>query len=133
MQISQIMHEGVISVNINDTVRSVAELMKNEAVGAVPVLDNGKPVGFVTDRDIVVSCVANGHPLTDPISHAMTDEVISVRDTEDVQQATKLMKENHVSRLLVVDQNQKPIGIVSVHDLGEDMESRRGKTGSKIM
>ncbi len=117
MQISEIMHKGVSSVQVNETIKNVAALMKSEDIGSVPVYENGKPVGFVTDRDIVVSCVAEGHPLDHPVSDAMTREVISVKENADVMEASKLMKDKQVSRLLVVDKNQKPVGIVSLQDL----------------
>lgn len=119
MQISEIMSKGVTAVNINESVRRVAELMRQEDIGAVPVLDNNKPVGFVTDRDIVVSCVAEGYNLDESISHAMNSDVICVTEDQDVQEATKLMKDKQVSRILVVDQNERPIGMVSLQDLSQ--------------
>lgn len=117
MQVSEIMHKGVTTVNLNDSVRKVAELMRQEDIGAVPILENNKPVGIVTDRDIVVSCVAEGYSMDKPISHAMNEDVICVRENQDVTEASKLMKDNQVSRVLVVDESQRPVGMVSLHDL----------------
>jgi predicted transcriptional regulator len=134
MQISEIMHQGLVSANINDTVKKVALMMREEDVGAMPVMEDGKPVGFVTDRDIVISCVASGHSLEDPISHAMTEDVITISQDKDVEEATRLMKENKVSRLLVCDQDEKPIGMISLQDLSEGAEDEEltGETISKI-
>lgn len=117
MQVSEIMHKGVTTVNLNDSVRKVAELMRQEDIGAVPILENNRPVGIVTDRDIVVSCVAEGYSMDKPISHAMNEDVICVRENQDVTEASKLMKDNQVSRVLVVDESQRPVGMVSLHDL----------------
>lgn len=134
MQISEVMHQGIVSVNINDTIKRVASLMKEEDIGALPVMDEGKAVGFVTDRDIVISCVAEGHPLDEPISHAMNEDVICIDQSSEVGEATRLMQENKVSRLLVVDENEKPVGMVSLQDITENLEDDdlAGETLSKI-
>jgi CBS domain-containing protein len=117
MQISEIMHKGVTAVNINETIRRVAELMRQEDIGALPVMDNDKPVGFVTDRDIVISAVAEGYNSDERVSIAMTNNVVCVTEDQQVEEATKLMKDNQVSRVLVVDQSNKPVGIVSLQDI----------------
>lgn len=119
MQVSEVMHKGVSTVQIGDSIKKVAALMKREDIGAVPVFKNERPVGFVTDRDIVVSCIAEGHPTDDPISHAMSREIIYVHEKDDVNIATKLMRDNQVSRLLVVDEGETPVGMISLHDISE--------------
>ena len=125
MQVSEIMHKGVTSVNLNDSVRRVAELMRQEDVGAVPILENNKPIGIVTDRDIVVSCVAEGYSLDKPISHAMNEDVICVKENQDVEEASRLMKDNQVSRVLVVDSSERPVGMVSLQDLTKAQDQRK--------
>jgi CBS domain-containing protein len=119
MQISEIMHKGVSIVTINDSVRKVAELMRQKDIGAVPVMENNKPVGFVTDRDIVINCVAEGYNMDQPVRHAMSEDVICVKEHQDVEDATKLMKDKQVSRILVVDESEKPIGMVSLQDISQ--------------
>lgn len=121
MLVSEVMHKGVSTVQINDSIRKVAALMKKEDIGSVPVFKNERPVGFVTDRDIIISCVAEGHPLDEPVSHAMSREIIFIRENEDVNVASKIMRENQVSRLLVVDEGQKPVGMISLHDLSRNL------------
>ncbi len=132
MQISEIMHQGVISVNINDSVKQVAAIMKAEDIGAVPVLEDGKAVGFVTDRDIVVSCVAEGLSMDDTIAHAMSEDLITIEKEQDISEATRLMQENQVSRLLVIE-NEKPIGMISPQDLSQAMQNTLvGETINRI-
>lgn len=131
MQISEIMHQGVVSVNINDSVKQVAAIMKAEDIGAVPVLEDGKAVGFVTDRDIVVSCVAEGLSMDDTIAHAMSEDLITIEKEQDISEATRLMQENQVSRLLVVE-NEIPIGMVSLQDISIHDEDLSGKTLNQI-
>lgn len=130
MQVSEIMHKGVTSVNLNDSVRRVAELMRQEDVGAVPIMENNRPIGIVTDRDIVVSCVAEGYSMDKPISHAMNEDVICVKENQDVEVASQLMKDNQVSRVLVVDSSERPIGMVSLQDLTKAQD--RNKQGEVL-
>lgn len=125
MQVSEIMHKGVSTVNLNDSVRKVAELMRQEDVGAVPILENNKPIGIVTDRDIVVSCVAEGYSLDEPISHAMNEDIICVKENQDVEEASRLMKDNQISRVLVVDSSERPVGMVSLQDLTKAQDQRK--------
>ncbi len=122
MQVSEVMHKGVSTVQINDSLKKVAALMKREDIGAVPVFKNERAVGFVTDRDIVISCVAEGQAPDGPISQAMSRDIISINESEDILVASKMMRENQVSRLLVVDGGERPVGMISLHDLGENLD-----------
>jgi len=117
MQVSEVMHKGVSTVQISDTIKKVAALMKREDIGAVPVFKNARPVGFVTDRDIVISCVANGRNPDEPISLAMTSDIVSIQEKEEITLATKIMREKQISRLLVVDEKETPVGMLSLQDL----------------
>jgi predicted transcriptional regulator len=127
MQVSEVMHKGVSMVQINDSIKKVAALMKREDIGAVPVYKNERAVGFVTDRDIVITCVAEGHAPDGPVSQAMSPKIISVNDSDDVLVASKLMRENQVSRLLVVDGGKRPVGMISLHDLGQRLDDNELK------
>jgi CBS domain-containing protein len=132
MQVSEVMHKGVSSVTINDSIKKVAELMKSEDIGAVPVLDGSKPVGIITDRDIVINCVADGSDLNGSIENVMTGDVVCVSEDQDVAEASKLMAEKQISRVIVVDKSQKPVGMVSLHDLAQESEDLTEETVSHI-
>lgn len=132
MQVSEVMHKGVISVQISDSIQKVAALMRAEDIGSVPVLDADVPVGFVTDRDIVITTVAEGRDLKNPISEAMSDEVNYVLADQDVKEASKIMAEKQVSRVLVLDQSHRPVGMVSLQDLAQDAKHLSGSTISAI-
>jgi CBS domain-containing protein len=132
MQVSEIMSKGIVCVNSEDSIRKVAELMRDEDVGALPVLENDRPVGIVTDRDIVITCVATGYDLEKPVSHAMSDQVISVKENQDIMEVSKLMQENKVSRILVTDNQEHPIGMVSLQDLSFEDEDIAAETVSRI-
>lgn len=132
MQVSEVMHKGVSTVQIHDSIKKVAALMKREDIGGVPVYKNERPVGFVTDRDIVVSCVAHGHPVEDPISHAMSRDIVFVHEKDDINVATQLMKENQVSRLLVVDEGDQPVGMLTLQDISKFTSRETGDVVTDI-
>lgn len=117
MRVCEIMRKGITTVDIDEPVRRVAELMRREDVAAIPVVKDGRPVGIVTVRDIVINCVAQGYNFQGAISHAMTETVVSVRAGEDVEQAKRLMSEKRLSQLLVVDDTDRPVGMVSQGDI----------------
>lgn len=132
MQVSEVMSKGIVSANIDDSIKKVAEMMKQEDVGALPVLEDNKPVGFITDRDIVVSCIAEGDDLQQPIRKAMTKDVFSVTEDQDVQEASRLMQQHQVSRVLVMDKQRQPVGMVSLKDLSQEDEDLSAETVSQI-
>lgn len=132
MQVSEVMHKGVSTVQIHDSIKKVAALMKREDIGAVPVYKNERPVGFVTDRDIVISCVAHGHPVDDPISHAMSRDIVFVHEKDDINVATQLMKENQVSRLLVVNEGEQPVGMLTLQDISKFTATETGDVVTDI-
>lgn len=127
MQVSEVMHKGINTCQINDSIRQVAAIMKREDIGALPVYKNERPVGFVTDRDIVVSCVAQGHSGDDSISHAMTQEIFSIKEDADLAEAAEIMRQKQVSRLLVVDKGEQPVGMLSLRDITQNLDDEELK------
>lgn len=121
MQVSEVMHAGVTTAQINDSLRRVATLMKKQDIGGVPVYKNERPVGFVTDRDIVLAAVASGHTPDEPISLAMKRDLIFVYQDQDVTEARKLMSDNQISRLLVVDKGERPVGMLTLKDIARGL------------
>jgi CBS domain-containing protein len=104
-----------------DTIVRVAQLMKTEDVGAVPVvesLSSRRLVGIVTDRDIVVRAVAAGRSAeTTTAKEAMTREVVTCREDEDVNKAVLRMAERKVRRITVVDGSGALRGIIAQADI----------------
>lgn len=117
MQVSEVMHQGVVTAQIGDSLRRVASLMKKQDVGSVPIYKNERPVGFVTDRDIVITCVANGHTPDEPVSLAMTRDIVYVYENQDINEALKIMEQKQISRLLVVDKGEQPVGMLTLKDI----------------
>lgn len=120
MYIKDIMTKNVVSVSQDYDIRTVAELMKKHNIGALPVCLDGKVIGIVTDRDIVLRAIATGkdtNKLT--VKDVMTlNPVIAYPETE-IQEATKLMSSKKIRRLPIVS-NDKLVGIVSLGDISVD-------------
>lgn len=116
MKVQELMHEGVIAAQVTDSLKRVAQIMKENDIGSLPVLENGSAVGFVTDRDIVIACADEEVTLDEEVATAMSPEVIAISPDKDITEAARMMEEHQISRLLVVD-NNKPIGIITLQDL----------------
>ena len=127
MNIRDVMTPNPRTVSPNDSIQSAARVMRDEDTGVVPVVDNGKPVGVITDRDIVVRAVAEDRELNRPIRDIVTRELVAVHPDMSVQEATELMSEHQVRRLPVID-NNRLVGIVSIGDIAvkEGRDSRVG-------
>ncbi len=116
MKVKEIMTTDVRTVTSNDTVASAASLMQQVNVGSVPVLDNNKVVGIITDRDIVVRNVAKGQDPNMKVSSVMTTNIAYATPDMDVHKVADIMAQNQIRRLPVVD-NDKLVGIVAIGDL----------------
>src|SRR5512133_812355 len=114
MEIREVMTESVVTATPDSPVRHVAELMRERNVGSVVLVDDaGLPIGFITDRDLAVSVLADGHDgAADAGGHASSPVVTGTPDM-DVQQATKLMVDHGIRRLPIVDRDRL-MGIVTL-------------------
>jgi CBS domain-containing protein len=128
MHIRDVMTPNPRCVSPDDSIQSAAQIMRDEDTGAVPVCDNGRAVGIITDRDIVVRAIAEGQSGR-PVRDIATREVISARPDMSTREAAELMSEHQVRRLPVVD-GGRLVGIVSLGDLAvkEAKDSRVGDT-----
>jgi CBS domain-containing protein len=115
MNIRDVMTSNPRTVSPQDSIQNAARIMRDEDTGAVPVVDNGRPVGMLTDRDIVVRAVAEGQ-LDRPVREIVSGRVVSARPDMSTKEAAQLMSENQIRRLPVVE-NERLVGIVSIGDI----------------
>lgn len=118
MKVQEIMTTRVESVSPTTTLRTAARKLSDLGVGALPVIDNGKLVGIITDRDVSVFAIAMGRdPQSTEIQKVMTKEVFTCKDSQDITEAAKIMQEHKIRRLAVLDGGDTVTGFLSVDDL----------------
>src|SRR5205823_429828 len=117
MKISEIMTTDIKKATPDNTLADIAAMMRDEDIGALPVVQDGELRGIVTDRDIVVRAIAEGkEPSTTTVQEVLSEEVESVEPDDDIEEAADVMAAHQIRRLPVVEDG-KLIGMVSLGDI----------------
>lgn len=117
MKVREVMTDSVDFATPNTTIIELAKMMKNYDIGSIPICEDQKVVGIITDRDIVLEAVASGKNIeTQKVKEIMNSKIITVTADQDVHEAAALMSKYQIRRLPVVEQG-KLIGIVALGDL----------------
>ena len=132
MNVRDVMTSNPRTVSPGDSIQVAARIMKEEDVGVVPIVDNGRTVGIVTDRDIVIRAVAEGGS-DRAVREIATTDLVFVKPDSSTREAEKLMSERQIRRLPVVE-NGRLVGIISLGDIAvkEGKDSRTGDTLENI-
>lgn len=118
MNVREVMTNQIETVDSENTIEAAAKTMESMNIGALPVQEERKIVGILTDRDITVRAVATGkNPTETKVKEAMSPAVFCCHDDESIEDAVKRMSEHQVHRLIVVDQDNKPCGILALQDI----------------
>jgi CBS domain-containing protein len=129
MKVRDAMAKLVHRAKKNDKVGDVASTMKREDIGFMPVVDGEMVIGVITDRDIVISCIAEGHdPRGETAEHLMSRDVTTVGPDEDIEEAGRKMERGEIRRLPVVD-NGRLVGVLSHGNL---VQATKNKTAEKV-
>ena len=119
IKIQDWMSKPVITVEENDPVEKVIKLMDEHNIGSVPVVYNNKPVGIITERDIIRRVVSKGEDIKSiKVKKVMTKKPVTVEHDSSLLEVTRLMSKNNFRRLIVVN-NDELIGIVTAKDVIE--------------
>jgi len=117
----EVMTKNPVCCLPNDMVTKVAQLMKLENVGSIPVIENdltNKLVGIVTDRDLALKIVAEGlNAKSTKVEAVMTRQVVTCHAGDDLQKALDAMAEHQLRRIPVVDNDDKVVGIIAQADM----------------
>lgn len=124
MKIRDAMTRDVRMVQPDQTIREAARLMAELDIGALPVSDNDRLIGMLTDRDIAVRAVAEGRGTDTKVRDVMTNEVKYCYDDQDVDEVSRNMGEQRLRRLPVVNRAKRLVGILSLGDLALDEEAQ---------
>ena len=122
MKVSDVMTRDVQTVRPDQTAREAASFMLRADAGSIPVTEGDRLIGMITDRDIAVRGVARGYGPDTPVRELMTDEIICVREDDDVDDVASKMSQAQVRRLPVVDSREQLCGIVSLGDLSRQAD-----------
>jgi predicted transcriptional regulator len=120
MKVKDMMTRSVECVWPQDTLQEAASRMKEMKIDPLPVCDLTHIVGTLTDRDIAVRAAAGRDPRTTKVSDVMTREVITCYDDDQLEEAERLMQSRLVRRILVVNRDDRPVGILSLGDLSAE-------------
>lgn len=125
MKVSDVMTAQVVTATPDATIEKIASIMAEIDTGAVPIVEGGKTVGLVTDRDIVVRVVAKGIDLKSPASDIMSEDVLTCLEEDTVADAASKMGDAQVRRLVVVNESGALVGIVSLGDIALDFGAKK--------
>lgn len=124
-RVGDIMTKSLRTASPSATLREVAEMMRDGDMGAVPIVDNNKLVGIVTDRDIVVRGVSESLASDAAISNVMTTELFTVTSDDFAFEAIRLMGDKQIRRIPVVNPDGSLAGIVAMADIALEMEDEQ--------
>ena len=133
MKVSDAMTPNPRTVQLSDTIEDAARIMRDEDTGAVPVIEDDRVVGMITDRDIVIRAVADGD-FECTIDDIVSDDVVCATPDMSTTEAADLMSEHQIRRLPVVDDDDRLVGIISLGDIAvkEGRDARTGETLENI-
>jgi CBS domain-containing protein len=124
MRVSEAMSRDVRVANPGQTIRDVAKIMAEIDAGSMPVGENDRLVGMITDRDIAIRAVALGKGPDTPVREVMSQEVKYVFDDEDLEHVAENMADIQVRRLPVVNREKRLVGIVSLGDIAQKEDKK---------
>lgn len=127
MKVKEIMTPNVELIAKEKTISEAARMMRDSGIGAIPVSNNDRLVGMITDRDIAVGVVAEGKSADETrVEECMSEHIKYCFEDEDLQDVTSQMKKLHVRRLPVMNRDKRLVGIISLGDLAASQRKTLG-------
>jgi CBS domain-containing protein len=130
MRISEVMTRDVKTVTPDQTAREAAAFMLSEDAGSIPVMQDDRLIGMITDRDIAIRGVAEGRGPETSVRELMSSGLICAREDDDVEEVAVKMSDAQVRRMPVVDDQERLCGIVSLGDLTRETD---GETAHEVL
>jgi CBS domain-containing protein len=124
--VAEVMSRAPRTVSEASSVVEAARTMRDEDVGGVPVVEGGRLVGMVTDRDIALRVVAEGRGLDTTVADVASREIVTVDPQQDVDEAMRLMAEHRLRRLPVCEEDGRLVGILAQADIARHAPERAG-------
>ena len=127
-QIRDVMTSDLKTVAPDATVQEAASFMLSADTGSIPVCEDDRVVGMITDRDIAVRGVAEGRGPDCAVRELMSQDVVCARDTDDILAVAQRMSDSQVRRLPVIDADERLVGMVSLGDLSREAQKSAADT-----
>jgi CBS domain-containing protein len=129
MKVSEIMSTNVECFPPEAGIKELAIKMKTLDVGFIPICENDRLAGTVTDRDLVLRGIAEGRDINSTRARdVMTNDIFWCFEDEDVKAVAKKMREREVRRLLILNRDKRLVGVVSLGDISQVEEKASGQT-----
>jgi len=132
MKVSECMTRNVRLCGPNDTIQDAARTMKQIDAGLLPVGEDDRLIGTITERDIVLRALAAGLPYETPVREVMSPGVKYCFDSDKLEDVATQMGEEKLRRILVLDKDKRLVGIVSLGDVAKYEHRQGGAALSKI-
>jgi CBS domain-containing protein len=130
-KVRDVMTAGPVCVTPDTPVSVVAEVMDSDNIGSVPVVENDRLTGVITDRDIVVRAIAQGKdPRGMPVREIYSRDVIAVTPDDKLKDVVSIMADNQIRRIPVVDQENHLVGVISQADIA--LEAKEKTVGELV-
>jgi CBS domain-containing protein len=118
MKVRDAMHGKVEWAQPTETVQSLAKRMRDLDIGSIPIGENDRLIGMVTDRDLALRAVADGRdPALLTAREVMSKGIVYCRDDEELEDAVRIMEQKQIRRLPVIDDKKRMVGILSLGDI----------------
>ena len=129
--VKEVMTSNPVTVEASTPVVEAARIMKEKDTGIVPLVENGRLLGTVTDRDIAVRVIAEGRdPQSTTLREIASTDIVTVDPQQNLDEALRMMAQHQVRRLPVVEEDGRLIGIVSQADVAREANDK--KTGELV-
>ena len=117
MIVKNLIKRNVITIKSTCTIKEAAQIMIKESIGVLPIVDNdNKPIAIVSERDLI-KAIAHGLSTNTNVIEIATKSVVTINENESISKAAKLMKNYKIRHLVVVNNEGKVIGVISIRDI----------------
>ena len=117
--VQEAMTSNPTAITPDTTAQEAARLMKSEDVGSLPIVEDGRLIGVVTDRDLALRVIAEGRGLDTPVRDLASKNLVTIDAQESLEEAARLMAKHQVRRLPVVEEDGRLVGMLAQADVAQ--------------
>ncbi len=133
MKVKDVMHRGATWVGPETPIGKIAKMMRDEDIGAVPIGEDDRLIGMVTDRDIVCRGLAEGGDCAALTARdVLSKPILYCRTDEDVEDVVRIMEKNQIRRLPEIDEKKRLVGILAIGDIAKIWRDLTGEVMQSV-